>query len=157
MVKGRSAQLFHALVGTWTRHLCASSPTLYQLGHGTHNIHWHSILPWYDSTLSHGASLKFWFECMDLWSTCTQHYALVNIKKSDCQHLDSSLIYWKMFNPIQMSFKLNQRGIGWDSLLFNLTRSLSFMGRVPFSGHDLQILHKRRWGDMRTKGQPKWD
>ena len=42
----------------------------------------------------------------------------------------------------------------WDSLLFNLAWSLLFMGRVPFSGHNL---HTRAWGDMKMKGQPNQD
>ena len=63
-----------------------------------------------------------------------------------------AILSWK--NERLMSWTKWFIGMGWDSWLSNLAWSLPFMGRVPFSGHNLRT---QGWGDMMMKGQPNWD
>ena len=56
-------------------------------------------------------------------------------------------------NSTTKSFSFLSSNDRWDGWLFNLAWSLLFMGRLPFSGHDL---HTRGW-DLRMKGQPNPD
>ena len=43
--------------------------------------------------------------------------------------INKSYVFWDML-----------LWIGWDSWLFNLASSLPFMGRIPFSGHEDEVI-----------------
>ena len=66
----------------------------------------------------------------------------------------SLMRFW--YFPISKTMLNNVVWMRWDSWLLNLAWNLPFLVKVPFSDHNLVILHWRmRW--LMMKGKPNWN